>query len=112
MVNALQRASDIVVQNSLREGFGLTVAEAMWKRTPVLGSSAACGVRLQVRDGTDGRLVADPENAASLAQAMVEMLADPECLDEYGRNAQYRVHDQFLIFAELRQWLGLLRAAA
>jgi trehalose synthase len=111
MVNALQRASDIVVQNSLREGFGLTVAEAMWKRTPVLGSASACGIRLQVRDRTDGRLVQDPEDATELAATLVEMLEKPPCLEEYGRNAQYRVHDQFLIFSELRQWLDVLRGA-
>ena len=107
MVNALQRASDIVAQNSLREGFGLTVTEAMWKRVAVLGSAAACGVRLQVRDRQDGRLVRDPEDPAELARTMFEMLGQPECLEEYGRNAQYRAHDQFLIFSELRQWLGV-----
>jgi trehalose synthase len=111
MVNALQRASDIVVQNSLREGFGLTVAEAMWKRTPVLGSGTACGIRLQVRDHTEGRLVSDPEDAVELAATLVAMLEKPACLEEYGRNAQYRVHDQFLIFSELRQWLGVLQNA-
>ena len=108
MVNALQRASDIVVQNSLREGFGLTVSEAMWKRAALLGSRQACGVRLQVRDGVDGRLVDDPEDTSELAHVMFEMLASPECLEEYGRNGQYRVHDQFLVFSELRQWLALL----
>ncbi|HEY0672735.1 MAG TPA: glycosyltransferase [Longimicrobiales bacterium] len=111
MVNALQRAADIIVQNSLREGFGLTVAEGMWKRSAVLGSAAACGVRLQVRDGVDGRLIHNPENVSELTEAMVEMLADPLRLEEYGRNAQYRVHDQFLIFSELRQWLGVFNSA-
>ncbi|HET9441116.1 MAG TPA: glycosyltransferase [Longimicrobiales bacterium] len=111
MVNALQRAADIIVQNSLREGFGLTVAEGMWKRSAVLGSAAACGVRLQVRDGMDGRLINNPENVSELTEAMVEMLADPTRLEEYGRNAQYRVHDQFLIFSELRQWLGVFNSA-
>ena len=57
MVNALQRASSIVVQNSLREGFGLTVAEAMWKRIPVLTNERACGPRHQVRHLVDGFLV-------------------------------------------------------
>jgi trehalose synthase len=112
MVNALQRASDIVAQNSLREGFGLTVTEAMWKRVAVLGSAAACGVRLQVRDGKDGRLVSNPEDAGELARTMFEMLGNPECLEEYGRNAQYRAHDQFLIFSELRQWLGVFTGKA
>jgi trehalose synthase len=60
MVNALQRTSTIAVQNSLREGFGLTIAEAMWKRIPVLSNSRACGPRQQVRDGVDGRLIRNP----------------------------------------------------
>ncbi len=108
MVNALQRASVIVVQNSLREGFGLTVAEAMWKHVPVLGSAQACGVRLQVRDTVDGRLVNDPENVALLAATLTDMLADEECLEAWGRSAHRRVYDKFLIFSELRQWLRLL----
>lgn len=108
MVNALQRASDIIVQNSLKEGFGLTVAEAMWKRVPVLGSASACGIRLQVRDGVDGRLAPDPEDTEALARILVEMLADSECLEEQGRSAQLRVYDEFLIFSELEQWLELL----
>lgn len=110
MVNALQRAADIVAQNSLREGFGLTVTEAMWKRAAVLGSAAACGVRFQVRDDVDGRLVSDPTDPAEIARVMFEMLGNPECLEEYGRNGQYRAHDQFLIFSELRQWIGVFTA--
>ncbi|HEY0810327.1 MAG TPA: glycosyltransferase, partial [Longimicrobiales bacterium] len=108
MVNALQRSSDIVVQNSLREGFGLTVAEAMWKRIPILGSARASGVKLQVRDGIEGRLTNDPEDADEVSQVLYEMLADPPQLEEWGRNAQRRVHDDFLIFTELRRWLQVL----
>jgi trehalose synthase len=108
MVNALQRASDIVVQNSLREGFGLTVAEAMWKRLAVLGSATACGVRLQLRDGIDGRLVQDPEDVVALAGLLAEMLGDSDRLEEWGRNGQRRVHENFLIFSELSRWLKLL----
>jgi trehalose synthase len=108
MVNALQRAADIVVQNSLREGFGLTVSEAMWKRTCVLGSGRACGVRLQVRDGVEGRLVSNPEDSGALAQIMAEMLSDSDRVEEWGRNAQRRVYTEFLIFAELRKWLRVL----
>ena len=110
MVNALQRASDIVVQNSIREGFGLTVSEAMWKRIAMLGSAAACGVRMQVRDDQEGRLATDPEDAETVARIMVEMLADQRCLERWGRNAQRRVHEQFLVFSELQQWLGLLQS--
>ncbi|MDQ3950286.1 MAG: glycosyltransferase [Gemmatimonadota bacterium] len=108
MVNALQSSSDIVAQNSLREGFGLTVAEAMWKGKPVLGSARACGVRLQVRDRVNGVLVADPEDAEEIAEAMHRMLADEDQLEAWGSTAQRRVYDEFLIFEELRRWLELL----
>jgi trehalose synthase len=108
MVNALQRASTIVVQNSLREGFGLTIAEAMWKRVPVLTNSRACGPRQQVRDGLDGRLIADPENRAELKLALDQMLADPDRLERWGQSAQRRVHDQFLVLTQLRAWGRLL----
>jgi trehalose synthase len=108
MVNALQRASTIVAQNSLREGFGLTIAEAMWKGVPVLASARACGPRAQIRDGLDGRLVADPEDVPGLADALDHMLSDARVLEQYGRTAQRRVRDDFLIFAQLRRWLAML----
>jgi trehalose synthase len=112
MVNALQRASSLVVQNSLREGFGLTVTEAMWKRIPVLTNTRACGPRQQVRDGIDGRLVADPENVDELAAVLIDMLADPDRVDAWGRAAQRRVHENFLIFTQLRGWLDVLGRVA
>lgn len=108
MVNALQRSSTVVAQNSLREGFGLTIAEAMWKRVPVLTNSRACGPRQQVRDGLDGRLVANPEDTEELRWALEEMLGDAERLERWGQSAQRRVHDQFLVFAQLRAWGRLL----
>jgi trehalose synthase len=108
MVNALQRASTIVVQNSLREGFGLTIAEAMWKRVPVLTNGRACGPRQQVRDGLDGRLIGDPEDPRQIRQAIDDMLTDAERLDRWGQSAQRRVHDQFLILGQLRAWGRLL----
>lgn len=108
IVNALQRASTIVVQNSLREGFGLTIAEAMWKRVPVLSNSRACGPRQQIRDGLDGRLVRDPEDIEALERALDEMLADPHELERLGRAAQRSVHDRFLLFSQLRAWGRLL----
>jgi trehalose synthase len=111
MVNALQRASTIVVQNSLREGFGLTIAEAMWKRIPVLRNSRACGPRQQVRDGVDGRLVRDPEDEAELRQVIHEMLASPDGRRRMGRAGQRGVHDGFLVLAQLRSWGRLLGAA-
>lgn len=111
IVNALQRTSTIVVQNSLREGFGLTVAEAMWKRVPVLSNERACGPRQQVRDGLDGCLVRDPEDEAELRRVLEAMLADAPGRRRWGRSAQRRVHDHFLIFDQLRSWAQLFSTA-
>ncbi|MDT8436245.1 MAG: glycosyltransferase, partial [Gemmatimonadota bacterium] len=108
IVNALQRASTVVVQNSLREGFGLTVTEAMWKRIPVLTNSRACGPRYQVRDGVDGCLVRDPESSDELARTMSAMLGAHRNRDLWGRNAQRRVHSEFLVFRQVSEWLRLL----
>ncbi len=107
MVNALQRASTIVVQNSLREGFGLTVTEAMWKRIPILTNDQACGPRHQVRDTIDGRLVHDPTDTESLAATLDAMLADADERNRWGRNAQRHVHERFLIFSQLREWMRI-----
>jgi trehalose synthase len=110
MVNALQCASTLVVQNSLREGFGLTIAEAMWKRIPILSNSRACGPRQQVRDGVDGRLISDPEDELELGRALDEMLAAPDSLERMGRAAQRRVYERFLVLDQLRSWGQLLGA--
>jgi trehalose synthase len=107
MVNALQRCSTVVAQNSLREGFGLTATEAMWKSVPVLGSHA-CGLRQQIRDGVDGRLVRQPEDPDEIAATLDAMLQNPQTLEEWGRNARLRVHNEFLIFNQLGRWLRLL----
>jgi trehalose synthase len=107
MVNALQRAATVVVQNSIQEGFGLTVTEAMWKHAAVVGTRAV-GIRQQIRHGEHGLLVADPEDATALAEAIDHYLADSHARDRCGRAAQRRVHDEFLVFAQLRNWLALL----
>lgn len=107
MVNALQRCSTVVVQNSLEEGFGLTVAEAMWKRKPVLGSHA-CGIRQQIHDGIDGRLIHDPEDPEQIAEALDALLADPAEREVLASAAQRRVYREFLVFTQLREWLRLL----
>lgn len=108
IVNALQRASTIVVQNSLREGFGLTVTEAMWKRIPILTNSRACGPRHQVRDGVDGRLVSNPEDSGELAGMMSAMLREHRNCDLWGLSAQRRVHSEYLVFNQVSSWLRLL----
>ena len=107
MVNAIQRCATVVVQNSIQEGFGLTVTEAMWKRTPVLGSRA-CGLRQQIRDRIDGRLIDDPNDSESIARVLDEMLADRVQRDSLGRAGQRRVYEEFLIFTQLGKWLRKL----
>jgi trehalose synthase len=108
LVNALQRSSSLVVQNSLREGFGLTIAEAMWKRIPVLSNTRALGPRTQIRDRLDGRLIEDPTDLSQLEHALDEMLANPDARQEWGRNGQRRVHELFLVTSQLRSWGRLL----
>jgi trehalose synthase len=107
MVNALQRCSSVVVQNSIQEGFGLTVTEAMWKQRGILGSRA-CGIRQQIRDGMDGRLVADSRDPALIAELLDEMLDDLPGRNRFGQTAQRRVHDEFLVFTQVRRWLETL----
>ena len=107
IVNALQRCSSVVVQNSLQEGFGLVVTEAMWKRTPVLGSMAY-GIRQQIRDGIDGLLVLDPKDPEAVEAGMLRILESPHDRATWARSAQRRVYDESLIFRQLVQWLELL----
>jgi trehalose synthase len=104
VVNAFQRASDIVVQKSIREGFGLTVAEGMWKERPVIGGNVG-GIRLQIEDGVSGYLVDSPEECAS---RLVELLHDPNRREEMGRAGRARVRDRFLTVRELTDYLTLL----
>lgn len=103
-VNAFQRASDVVVQKSIREGFGLTVAEAMWKERPVIGGDVG-GIRLQIEDGVSGYLVDSPEWCA---QRLVELLRDDGLRERMGREGHQRVRDRFLTVRELTDYLDLL----
>lgn len=107
MVNAVQRCSSIVVQNSIEEGFGLTATEAMYKRVPVMGTKA-CGLRQQIRDSLEGRLVADPNDPAEVGATLLEMMSDPFMRDLYARNAQRRVHHEFLVFKQVQRLLETL----
>jgi trehalose synthase len=104
VVNAFQRASDVVVQKSIREGFGLTVAEGMWKERPVIGGNVG-GIRLQIEDGVSGYLVDSPEECA---RRLVELLHDPKRQEEMGRAGRARVRDRFLTLRELTDYLTLL----
>jgi trehalose synthase len=107
MVNAVQRCSTIVVQNSLQEGFGLTATEAMWKRIPVLGTSA-CGLRQQIRDGIDGLLTKRAHDPQEIGENLDRMMASAVKRAAWGRNAQLRVHKRFLVFSQVQSWLRLL----
>lgn len=110
MVNALQRCASVVVQNSLQEGFGLTVTEAMWKGVAVLGSNAV-GLAHQIQDGINGRRLHDPEDPTELAEVLGEMLASARARDRWGARARRHVYDQHLIFGQLRRWLRTLNGA-
>jgi len=107
MVNALQRCSDVVAQNSLSEGFGLTVTEAMWKRVAVMGTRAV-GPRRQIRAGLDGCLVENPEDPGEIARTLEQLLRDQPRREALARSAQQRVHDEFLVFTQIRHWLELI----
>jgi trehalose synthase len=107
IVNALQRCSSIVVQNSLREGFGLTVAEAMWKSIPVMGSKA-CGIRQQLREGIDGHYTESAEDPVAVADALDFMLRQPKQREVWGFNAQKHAINNFLVFTQIRRYLQLL----
>ena len=107
IVNALQRSSSFVVQNSIQEGFGLTATEAMWKQRPVLVSGAS-GLRFQVQDGVNGLINEDPTNIQELTNVLENMLNSPKERDKWGFNARNRVIDKFTLFSQINNWLKLL----
>ena len=106
MVNALQRRADIVVQKSLAEGFGLTVAEAMWKGAAVIASRVG-GIQDQIQDGKTGVLV-DPLDLEAFGAGVSELLADPHRAQRMGEAAQTEVRDHFLGARHLGQYVQLL----
>ncbi len=105
MVNALQRRATVVVQKSLAEGFGLTVAEAMWKGRPVVASRVG-GIQDQIRDGDTGVLV-DPLDIEGFADAVVSLLEHPAEAAEMGAAARNEIRDLFLGARHLKQYVDL-----
>ncbi len=103
-VNALQRRAAVVLQKSLREGFGLTVSEAMWKRTPVIGGNVG-GIRHQIDDGVNGFLVSSVEETAD---RLVLLLSDKELRRRMGEAAREKVRQRFLMTRYLEQYLDML----
>jgi trehalose synthase len=107
IVNAVQRRADIVVQKSLAEGFGLTVAEAMWKERPVV-ATAVGGIQDQIEDGESGILIRDPRDLESFGEALRKLLDDPEGARRMGAAARERVRREFLGTRSLIQYVGFL----
>jgi trehalose synthase len=107
IVNALQRRADVIVQKSLAEGFGLTVAEAMWKRRPVVGSGVG-GIQDQIVDGASGFLIGDPTDLAAVGAAVTGLLTDPVRAQQIGVAAHERVRERFLAPQHLGAYLALI----
>jgi trehalose synthase len=95
IVNAIQRHATIVTQKSLAEGFGLTVAEAMWKRKPVI-ASAVGGIQDQITDDEDGLLIRNPSDTGALARALQRLIYDVDLADSLGHAAHRRVMANYL----------------
>jgi trehalose synthase len=102
-VNAFQSQADVVIQKSIREGFGLTVTEALWKGRPVVAGNVG-GIPLQVTDGVSGFLVSSPEQAA---ERTVQILRDPELAKSIARAGKAHAREHFLTPRLLRDWLQL-----
>jgi trehalose synthase len=103
LVNALQSKAAVVLQKSIREGFGLTVTEAMWKGTPVIGGNVG-GIRYQIEDGVNGFLV---NSVTETADRIVRLLKDPKLRDQMGHAAREKVRRNFLLSRLLEEYLEL-----
>ncbi|MCW5745086.1 MAG: glycosyltransferase [Alphaproteobacteria bacterium] len=104
LVNALQRRAAVVLQKSTREGFGLTVTEAMWKGTPVIGGKVG-GIRHQIEDGVNGFLVDSVEQAAA---RIVQVVSNPDLRRKLGEKARETVRARFLMTRLMEDWLDLI----
>jgi trehalose synthase len=107
IVNALQRHATVVVQKSIAEGFGLTVAEAMWKSRPVV-ASAVGGIRDQIESGETGILLEDPYDLRVFGEAVRKLLMEPDLATEIGRKAHEHVRRHFLANRHSLQYVELL----
>ena len=108
MVNALQRHARLIVQKSIAEGFGLTVAEAMWKGRPVVASRVG-GIQEQIVDGDTGVLLGDPRDLAAFGEAVSTLLADRSRAEQIGQRARERVRERFTSVRSLLDYLALIR---
>lgn len=106
LVNTLQRRAAVVLQKSIREGFGLTVTEAMWKGTPVIGGNVG-GIRYQINDGVNGFLVSSIEETAA---RIVQLIKNRKLREEMGRKARAVVAERFLLTRYIEQYLDLFNS--
>jgi trehalose synthase len=111
IVNSVQRAASVVIQKSLAEGFGLTVAEAMWKQRPVVASRIG-GIRDQIDDGRSGVLISDPRDLKAVGEAVGGLLADRERAERMGAAARVRVQQHFLGPQHLGRYFEVIRRLA
>jgi trehalose synthase len=108
VVNALQRRADVIVQKSLAEGFGLTVAEAMWKARPVLASRVG-GIQDQITHDRSGLLLDDPSDLAAFGRATATLLEEHDRAARLGREAHRSVRQDYLAPRRLTQELDLIQ---
>jgi trehalose synthase len=106
LVNALQSSASVVIQKSLREGFGLTVTEALWKRRPVVASKVG-GIPLQIIDEKTGFLV-EPDDVEGFANKIIKLLKEPQLAREMGENGREHVKKNFLITRNLLDYLDII----
>src|SRR5215469_3200294 len=107
VVNAFQRYSSVILQRSLREGFGFTVTEAMWKKQPAIGTCVT-GLKMQIAHGFNGYLIDDAETAAAYT---IKLLQDRELWRELGENAYQTVRQRFLFPVMILDYLKALQRA-
>ena len=100
-INAIQRASQVIMQPSIKEGFGLTVTEALWKEKPVIASPVG-GIALQLRDGEYGYFYSDPEDSA---ERIIYLLTHPKAAEFMGRRGSDYVREHFLLPNRLADYL-------
>lgn len=108
LVNALQRSAAVVIQKSIREGFGLTVTEALWKERPVIASNVG-GIPLQLEDEVNGFLL-EPDDIDGFAERTIEILKNPSLAEKLGKKGKETVKEKFLVTRILMDYLDLLNS--
>ncbi|MDD5061624.1 MAG: glycosyltransferase [Candidatus Marinimicrobia bacterium] len=108
LVNSLQRYSDVIIQKSIREGFGLVVAEALWKKAAVVASNVG-GIPLQVIEGETGFLC-EPRDEEAFAERIVQLIKDKKLVEKLGRNAKEHIRENFLITRLLSNYLEVIQS--